>query len=146
MTMIALAVVLAQTVGLADVTSCTALVVTSPRDGWRLTVNPDGSARVNYAALPQTLEVPPRTFDFQQLYSSLATRVDSKPARVDSGTVECRRAGIQIQPTPTYLDDEPFAARLFERAWELAPEPSDAIDKEHVETLRGMWNRRAHPR
>ena len=146
MTMIALAVVLAQAVGLADVASCTALVVTSPRDGWRLTVNADGSARVNYAALPQTLEVPPRTFDFQQLHSSLTARVASTPSQVDSGTVECRSSGIQIQPTLTYLDDEPFAARLFERVWERAPEPSTSIDKEHVETLREMWNRRAHPR
>ena len=143
--MIALAMVLAQSVGLADVRSCMALVVTSPRDGWRLTVNPDGSARVNYAALPQTLEAPPRTFDFPRLYSSLSTRVDSKPARVDSGTVECRRPGT-VQATLTYLDDDPFVAQLFERAWEGASEPSDLIDKEHVETLRRMWDGRARPR
>jgi hypothetical protein len=146
MTMIALAMVLTQSVGLADVRSCTALVVTSPRDGWRLTVNPDGSARVNYAALPQTLEVPPHTFDLLQLHSSLSTRVDSNPARVDSGTVECRRLGTAVQAPPTYLDDDLFIAQLFERAWETAPEPSDSIDKEHVDTLRTMWDRRARPR
>ena len=146
MTMVALALVLAQSVGLADVRSCTALVLTSPRDGWRLIVTPDGSARVNFAALPQTLEVPPRTFDFRQLYSSLTERVGSRPARVDSGTVECRSPGVEIQRAPMYFDDEPFAAGLFERAWQLAPEPSDSIDKEHVETLRGMWNKRARPR
>ena len=144
--MIALAVVLAQTVGLADVTSCTALVVTSPRDGWRLTVNPDGSARVNYAALPQTLEAPVRTFDFQQLYSSLATRVRSTQTSADSGTVECRRAGVESQHAAAYFDDERFAAQQFERAWERAPEPSDSFDKERLEILRGMWDRRARPR
>ena len=125
---------------------CAALVITSPRDGWRLTVIPDGSARVNYAALPQTLEVSPRTFDFQQLYSSLATRVRSAQTSADSGTVECRRAGVEPQRAPTYFDDERFAAQQFERAWERAPEPSDSVDKEHVETLRGMWGRRARPR
>ena len=144
--MVALAVVLAQAVGPADMRSCAALVLTSPRDGWRLTVNPDGSARVNYAALPQTLEVPPRTFDVRQLQSSLATRVNATPQRNDAGTVECRMAATEIQPAPAFFDDEPFAAQLFERAWERAPEPADAIDKEHVETLRQMWNRRARPR
>ena len=143
---IALAVVLAQAVDLPDVRSCAALVVTSPRDGWRLTVAPDGSARVNYAALPQTLEVPPRTFDFRQLHSSLAMRTRSTQTSVSSGTVECRRARGERQPAPAYFDDEGFAARQFERAWERAPEPSDAIDKEHVETLRVMWNRRDRPR
>ena len=146
MTILALAVLLSQAVGLADVQTCTAVVLTSPRDGWRLTVNADGSARVNYAALPQTLELPPRTFDFRPLYSSLTARIDSTPARADSGTVECQRPGTDALRTPAYLDDEPFVAGLIERAWERAPRPSDSIEEEHIETLRGMWNRRARPR
>lgn len=146
MTTVVLAVVLAPSVGRPDARSCAALVMTSPRDGWRFTVAQDGSACVNYAALPQTLRVPPGTFDFGQLYSSLATRVHSTQTSVSSGTVECWRAPMERQRAPAYFDDERFAARQFERAWERAPEPSNAIDKEHVETLRGMWYRRDRPR
>ena len=146
MTVLALAVLLAQSAGLPEVSSCAALVITSPRDGWRLTVVPDGSARVNYAALPQTLEVPPRTFDFRQLHSSLATRVRSTQTSSESGTVECRSVQKEPPRAPLYFDDERFATQQFERAWARAPEPSDSIEKEHVETLRGMWDRRARPR
>jgi hypothetical protein len=146
MTMLALAVALAQLVELSDVASCAALAITSPRDAWRLTVIPDGSARVNYAALPQTLQVPAGTFDFRQLHSSLAERARSTQTHADSGTVECRSVKREPQRALLYFDDERFAAQEFERAWKRAPEPSDSIEKEHVETLRGMWDRRARPR
>jgi hypothetical protein len=50
--------------GLPAAGACDVLVMTSPRDGWRLTVMPDGAARINYAALPQTVDAPAGTFDF----------------------------------------------------------------------------------
>lgn len=146
MTILTLALVLVQAAGLPDVKTCGALVVTTPRDEWRLTVMPDGSARVNYAALPQTLEAPPRTFDFPQLHSALSMRVRTTRTTADSGTVECRTPGVQLQRQSFFFDDETFAARQFDRVWARAPAPSDPVEKEHVDLLREMWHRRERPR
>ena len=141
-----LAVVLVQAAALPDAKTCAVLVITSPRDGWRLSVMPDGSGRVNYAALPQTVEAPAGTIDFHELHSALTERTRTTSADPDAGTVECRSSHGEVQGTVMYLSDEPFAARQFERAWSAVRPASSSIGKEHADMLREMWNRRAKPR
>jgi hypothetical protein len=107
---------------------------------------PDGSARVNYAALPQTVEAPARTFNFGEFHSAAVRRARTTSTDVDAGTLECRSIRGDVQGTALRIDDDSFAAVEFERAWSRAVSPSNAIEKEHVELLRGMWNRRQRPR
>jgi hypothetical protein len=145
MMILAVTLTLAQAAGLPAPGTCGALMLTSPRDEWRLTVTPDGSARINYAALPQTVESPARTFDFEELHASLAKR-SATGARAGAGAVECRSSRGEVQGTPMPFDDEGFAALQFERAWNRASSPSDAVGQEHFDLLRSMWLRRQRPR
>ena len=179
---LALALTLIQaSAGLPAIGACDLLAMTSPRDGWRLTVMRDGAARINYAALPQTVEAPAGTFDFSQLHAAVAGRIrvtdasadpsgaakaahydgnsgaakaaqyddgnaGAARATYDDGYVECRSSRGEVQGMTMPLADEKFAVLQFQRAWNRAVPPSSAVEKEHFELLKGMWDRRQRPR
>lgn len=126
--------------------ACSRVVVVIPRDAWRLTIATDGSATINYAALPQTVDVPPGTFRVRELYTELRPRLRATRVNDQMGSVECHLATRGAQPVIEYLDDEDFAAEQFEHAWMRMEEPLDAVGREHVDTLRQMWDRRDSPR
>jgi hypothetical protein len=126
--------------------ACSRVVIVIPRDGWRLTIATDGSASINYAALPQTVDVPSGVFRAGELYAELRPRLRGTRANDRMASVECHAATRAAQPVIGYLDDETFAAAQFERAWTRMAEPQDAVGREHVDTLRQMWDRRDSPR
>jgi hypothetical protein len=125
--------------------SCRRIMVIVPRDAWRLSVETNGSARINFAALPQTAEVRVGTFRFRRLHSELARRATPTEKRERAGTVEFTdaRSGRKVL---RYLSDEGYATDLFERAWAHVVTDPDEVGREHVEMLRAMWNRRDGPR
>ena len=126
--------------------ACSRVVIVIPRDAWRLTIATDGSASINYAALPQTVAVPSGAFRFRELYAELLPRLRGTRANDQMGSVECHPATREAQPVVGYLDDEGFTAEQFEHAWMRMEEPVDAVGREHVDTLRQMWDRRESPR
>ena len=128
------------------VDACSRIVIVIPRDAWRLTIATDGSASINYAALPQTVDVPSGAFRFRELYAELLARLRVTRTNDQMGSVECHPATREAPPVIGYLDDEGFAAEQFEHAWMRMKEPLDAVGREHVDTLRRMWDRRDSPR
>jgi len=142
----ALAILVAEEREVPDVGACRSIVLIAPRDGWRLTVEADGSARINYAALPQTARVGTGTFEFEQLHSQLAVRVESEVDRDCVGTVEFESNGARPEFAAWCLTDEGLAADLFEWAWDHVETDKIGVEGEHVQTLRQMWSKRASPR
>lgn len=131
--------------GLLAADSCRSLGIVMPRDGWHLSVEPDGSGHVTYAALPQSARVPPGTFDFRNLYAGLIARALAAPSDERTGTIECRGdKGAQV--ALAYLDDESFAAEQFEHAWTHVSLPPYRVMRERIEMLRSMWDERDSPR
>ena len=126
--------------------ACSRVVIVIPRDAWRLTIATDGSASINYAALPQTVDVPSGAFRFRELYAELLPRLRGTRANDQMASVECHPATREAQPVIGYLDDEGFAAEQFEHAWMRMEEPLDPAGREHVDALRRMWDRRDGPR
>lgn len=125
--------------------SCSSITIVVPRDAWRLRVEADGSARMNFAALPQTANVPVGTFEFRKLHSELAARAIPTEARERAGTVEFKQA-VNGKTVLRYLSDESHAAGLFEQAWAHVTTPSDPVGRQQVQMLREMWDRRDSPR
>ena len=125
--------------------SCRRITVIVPRDAWRLSVETNGSARINFAALPQTADVRAGTFRFRSLHSELAGKVIPTEERERAGTVEFTDARSD-RKVLRYLSDDGYAAALFERAWAHVVTDPDEVGREHVEMLREMWNRRDRPR
>ena len=129
-----------------DVGACRGIVLIAPRDGWRLAVEVDGSARINYAALPQTARVGGGTFDFQTLHSQLAPRIQPEGHRDCVGTVEFVTNRAHSESTAWCLTDEGLAADQFEWAWAHVEIDRLDVEGEHVQTLRQMWGKRVRPR
>jgi hypothetical protein len=129
-----------------DVDTCRSMILTAPRDGWRLTVEVDGSARINYAALPQTARTGAGTFLFQKLHSQLAATVRPELKSDCVGTVEFVRRAGRSEGAAWCLTDEDLAVDQFEWAWAHLGPAESAVESEHLQTLRQMWDRRRRPR
>jgi hypothetical protein len=122
------------------------LVLVIPRDEWRLTVATDGSAWINYAALPQTARAPSRTVSFSAVHSELRSRVATGPCIRDSiARVEFVPAA-RADAVPLCMADESFAVALFERVWSRVDPERDSAGAEQVTLLRRMWATRREPR
>lgn len=141
---IALAVA-GQNAQVPEAQSCGSITVVVPRDAWRLSVEADGSARINFAALPQTASAPAGTFEFRKLHSDLASTVSPTEVVGRSGTVEFKQAA-DGKRVLRYLKDEGHAGGLFEQAWAHVTMPSDQLGRHQVQKLREMWDRRDSPR
>jgi hypothetical protein len=136
-----------QTAEVPPAAACRWLIVVMPRDEWRLTVQPDGKAWINYAQLPQTVYAPAGTFRFAELHSELKARV--RPCRVQgdrAGTVDFAPPPGREKPAPWCLDDESYAAEQFERAWDTVELSAEPVVRAHLDLLRSMWERRQAPR
>jgi len=121
---------------------CRALVVVMPRDGWRLTIDRDGSARINYAALPQTVRTDPGTFSFEDVYPDVVTRLRTSCANEEAGTIDFITTTRPDQAAAWCFTDEAYGAALFEQAWARSATPAGEVGGEHYALLRSMWERR----
>jgi hypothetical protein len=141
-----LAILAADDRGVPDVGACRSMVLVAPRDGSRLTVEADGSARINYAALPQTARVGRGTFEFHKLHAQLAAGVEPERGRDCAGTVEFVTSRAYSESVAWCLTDEGLAADQFEWAWAHVQADGLDLEGEHLQTLRQMWGKRASPR
>jgi hypothetical protein len=135
-----------QTRVVPDVEACVAITVVYPRDGWRLTIPRNGAARINYAALPQTAEAPANALRLGDVFTDLGSRLRVSCQGDRFGAIEFRTALNEERPAWRCTTDEAFVEALFEQAWRSVPEPTDAVERDHVDLLRSMWRRRTAPR
>lgn len=130
-----------------DASECRLLILTIPRDGWRLTVRPDGTATVNYAALPQTASTAPAVVSFAEFHAAVRGRIAQRPCDDDRlGRVQFVVRDDDLAEPLWCVPDTPFVLAQFDRAWDQVTVPADAVGREHVDMLRAMWSRwRANP-
>jgi hypothetical protein len=122
---------------------CQRLVIVMPRDEWRLTVARDGSAWINYAALPQTARSAAGTFRFATVYSELKGRVRRSCSGGLQGDVEFALEDKTAPSSSWCITDEAYVAALFERVWVRVEHSPNGPERNA--TLRSMWSRRTAP-
>jgi hypothetical protein len=102
------------------------LVLVIPRDGWRLTVRSDGSAWINYAALPQTARTASGAVPFALLHAELRTRAVRGPCPGDLGQVEFARVA-NAESDALCIVDTSFAIGQFEHVWAAVVPEAEAV-------------------
>ena len=136
----AFAVLIAACGGLPSVEECNLLVVDYPHGGRRIMVEPDGSGRYAYGALPALGNFKPGTFDFEEVYARLNSVAERnrRESTEEFGTVQCLTDG-ESESILYFSYDRDVLIGLLAVAFENRVEQKGSEGGDALQTLHELW-------
>ena len=126
--------------------TCKEIVLDMPHGWWRVNVNPDGSGKIMFGALPFYGTFVSGAIDHQKLCSDIQEIATENKEKLSEpiGTVQFDPNGKSGHVW--YFNNWDMASDLFDRAWDNKKKATNDIEKQHLKALAKFWEKREIPR
>lgn len=131
----------AQTAGIPTIDECRAVTIRTSQ-GWWLTVEPDGSGRYGFGALPAWIRVNERPFDFRNIYQETKQAIAEQRKNAGEAYVAVTftgagdRSGLEY-----YLLDQAQVPVWFRTARENTEKPKNELEVRSYKMIDDFWEK-----
>lgn len=131
----------AQADGIPTINECRAVTIRTSQ-GWWLTIEPDGSGRYGFGALPAWVRVRERSFDFRQIYQATKQAIAGQRMNAEESYVAVTYFGAGDRSgREYYLLDQAQVPVWFRTARENTEKPKNELEVRSYRMIDDFWEK-----